>query len=583
MFKLKPDHAPFPPLYEHVERKLATVSDKGWDKVGDFVLRENKDLIPQEGMQENILKCNSNLIFACGQATSGKSFALFLSVLKGVGVQNFTSRLINVRKLDSSKGTSMFRDACVCFQDYANCEVTTGEVPTFTWPKWNNAFQMIHANFNPDTEFPLFVEYIKKVQSAQLLVDELSAMTSFKMFAYLFSRNRDSSGVTPQTICTFNPAHDHWTTEFLIHAGYIDTETWHIKPEMDGSTRYFYIKGDTPDSVIWGDSKEEVALAADIRLNKDDIAAGLSELDMVKSFTLFTGTAAGNRKLVAATKGQSVANLHNVGGKQRSVLAEAYFGPIDDEAMSVSKKMIRDIQTNPEDEDETMYGTMDVSGGNADSDDNPFIAWKGHTIVGIEFFRGDPKELVTWIDRVLEKYNIPKRNFAFDATGIGNYLRAYTEGWPITANKTAMAEFDANGNQVQMELYFNLRSQLMGKLEVALKTGAISTTLDLNMQIPYGKKGQHRRLIDVLYDESNTFRTLQKNKRIYYRSKDEYRAKFHASPNIIDTMYLRMIWDLDARPKKQPAPEIPDDAYDGFYNRYDTKIRDSRGRSAVWV
>ena len=340
---------------------------------------------------------------------------------------------------------------------------------------------------------------------------------------------------------------------------------------------FFYIQGNTPQSVVWGDSKAEVVRAANIKLNKDDIAAGMTEEDMVKSFTLLTGTAAGNRKLVAATRGQSIANLHNVGGEQRSVLAEAYFGPIDNEELNVTKQMIRDIASNPYDEDETMYGTMDVSGGNADSDDNPFIAWKGHTIVGIEFFRGDPKELVAWISQMLGKYGIPKENFAFDATGLGNYLRAYTSGWPVTANKTAMQEYDEQGNQVTFEQYFNLRSQLMSKLEVALKTGKISATIDLNMRIPYGKKGETRQLIDVLYDESNTFRTLQKNKRIYYRSKDEYRAKFHSSPNIIDTMYLRMIWDLDARPKKQPAPEIEDDAYDGLYNDY------GAGRSVVWV
>ena len=86
MFKLKPNHQPFPPLYEHVERKLATVGDKGYDKVGDYILREGVDLIPQEGMQENICKCSSNLIFACGQATSGKSFSLFLKALQGVGI-----------------------------------------------------------------------------------------------------------------------------------------------------------------------------------------------------------------------------------------------------------------------------------------------------------------------------------------------------------------------------------------------------------------------------------------------------------------------------------------------------------------
>ena len=94
------------------------------------------------------------------------------------------------------------------------------------------------------------------------------------------------------------------------------------------------------------------------------------------------------------------------------------------------------------------------------------------------------------------------------------------------------------------------------------------------MTIPYGKKGQRRRLIDVLCDESFIFRRLVKLGKIYYRSKSEFIARFHASSNIIDTMALRMVWDLDGRPKKAPSPEIPDNAYDGLYKRY------SGGRSA---
>lgn len=507
------------------------------------------------------------------------SFGIFLKGLQGVSIPNYTGRLINVRKLDSAKGTSMFRDASLVWGQFAGCEVSTGELPTFVWPEWNNSIQMIHANFNADnpSEWQDFIEYIKKQQASFIGIDEATAIRQFKMFTYIFSRNRDSSGVTPQMLLTFNPEYGHWTTEWLLCGGYINPETWHIRPEMRGKERYFYIQGNSPESVVWGDSREEVVEAAHIKLNAEDYAAGLTPASMVKSFTLLTGPATGNRKLVAATHGQSVANLHNVGGDQRAVLAEEYFGPIDNEELNVNKQMIRDLATNPYDDDETLYGTMDVSGGGVDSDDNPFIAWKGHTIVGLEFFRGDPRELVEWIAQVLQKYGIPKKNFAFDATGLGNYLRAYTEGWPVTANKTAMQEYDTEGNAVTFEQYFNLRSQLMSKLEVALKTGKISTSLDLYMTIPYGKKGMTRRLIDVLFDEINTFRTLQRNKRIYYRSKDEYRAKFHASPNIIDTMYLRMVWDLDSRPKKAPAPEIEDDAYDGLYNDY------ASGRSIIWV
>lgn len=579
MFVLKNKDAKFPPLYEHIERKLASVTDKGWDKVGDFLLRDGIDLVPQEGMQEDVCKCTSNLIFACGMATSGKSFSIFLKALQGVGMQGYSGRLINVRKLDSAKGTSMFRDATAVWGDFSNCQVTYGELPTFSWPQWNNAIQMIHANFNADNpgEWADFVEYIKKQQASFIGIDEATAIRQFKMFAYIFSRNRDSSGVEPQMLLTFNPEHNHWTTRMLLCGGYIDQETWKIKPEMDGRERYFYIQGNEPEEIVWGDTKEEVVNFANIKLNKDDIAAGLKPEDMVKSFTCFTGTASGNRKLVSATKGQSVANLHNVGGKQRAVLAEAYFGPIENEEISVTKQMIRDLPFNPISDDENLYATMDISGGNTDSDNCPLIIWKGLRIIGIEMFRGDPKQLVDWIDTKLKQYKVPVSNFAFDATGIGNYLKAFTSGWPITANKAAMQEYDEQGNPVVFEQYFNLRSQLLGKMKVLFETGKISCAVPMETRIQYGKKGETRRLDDILYDEIDLFAVTTKNKRIYYRSKDEYKSRHHHSPDLMDAITLRAVWELDARPKKKPSPEIEDDAYTGFYKSY------SRGRSAVWI
>jgi hypothetical protein len=581
MFRLKNKDAVFPPLYDHVERQLASVSDKGWDKVGDFTLREGIDLIPQVGLQEDVCRCTSNLIFACGMATSGKSFSIFLKALQGIGKPGYTGRLINVRKLDSAKGTSMFRDATAVWGDFSGCQVTYGELPTFAWPQWNNAIQMIHANFNADNpgEWAEFIEYIKKQQASFIAIDEATAIRQFKMFTYIFSRNRDSSGVTPQMLLTFNPEYEHWTTRMLLCAGYLDENTWTIKPEMDGVERYFYIQGNEPEEMVWGDSREEVVHAAHIKLNKDDIAAGLKAEDMVKSFSCFTGTAAGNRKLVSATKGQSVANLHNVGGKQRAVLAEAYFGPIENEEISVTKQMVRSLPSNPINDDENLYATMDISGGNTDSDNCPMIIWKGLRIIGIEMFRGDPKQLVEWIDAMLVKYGVPVQNFAFDATGIGNYLKAYTSGWPITANKTAMQEYDEQGNQVVFEQYFNLRSQLLGKMKVLFETGKISSALPLETRIPYGKKGETRRLEDILYDEIDLFAVTTRNKRIYYRSKDEYKSKHHHSPDLMDAITLRSVWELDARPKKQPMPEIEDDAYDDIFVDY----AGGRAGSVVWV
>lgn len=573
MFRLRNPETKFPELYPKVERKPYTSKEKGWDKVGDFLIRENIDLIPNVGLQENLIACESNLIFVCGEATSGKTFGMMQRLLRGVGRPDYTGRLINVRLTDSKKGTSMFRDAMRVWGNFAGCDVTSSESPTFTWPEWNNSIQMIHANFNADnpSEWADFQEYIKKQQAAEIDIDEATAIEQFKMFIYMFSRNRDSSGVNPCMVLAFNPKHVHWTTEFLKIAGYIGDD-WYLKPEMVGKTRYFYVKGDTPSDVIWGDSKEEVARAAKIKLNEEDIDAGLTPEDMVKAFTLFTGHASGNRKLTYATRGQSVANLHNVGATQRAVLAQGYFGPIEEEELKVTKKMIRDLTTNPENDDENMYATMDVSAGGEKSDGCPMVIWKGLKIVAIEMFKGTPKELVDWIYNKLELYNVPITNFAFDATGIGNYLKSFTSGWGITPNKSVMQEYDEQGNPVTLELYYNLRSQLLGKMKVLFEMGKISTSLDLDMHIPYGKKGGTRRIADILFDEINVFIVTTKNKKIYYRSKDEYKARFKASPDLMDAIVLRAVFELDARPKKQPSAEIDDDAYLGMYKSYNTKV-----------
>lgn len=579
MFKLVNKDAVFPPLYEHVEREKATVHSKGYDKVGDFVLRENVDLIPQEGLQENLARCMSNLIFICGEATSGKTFGMMLKALQGVGVYGYTARLINVRKIDSAKGTSMQRDGQTVWGNFSNCEVTTGELPTFSWPKWNNAIQFLHANFNADnpSEWDDFQETYKKQQSALFLCDEATALEQYKMFTYIFSRNRDSSGITPQTILAFNPKYEHWTTAFLLTAGYIGDD-WHLKPDWDGRTRYFYVKGDEPEDVLWGDTKEEVVVAAGIRLNEEDKAAGLTEADMVKSFTLFTGHASGNRKLVNATGGQSVANLHNVGATQRAILAEAYFGPALSTKSSVTKQMILDLPNNPINDDENLYATMDISGAESDSDICQMVIWKGLRIIAIESYKGDMKAIVPWIEGKLAQYGVDATRFAFDATGMGFFLKSYINANPITANKTAIQEYDEQGNPVTFEQYFNVRSQLLGKTKVLFETGQISTSLDLNTRIPFGKKGELRTLRDILFDSTDLFISTTKNKRIYFLSKNEFKARHQKnSPDLMDSICLRAFFELDARPKKQPAQEIEDDAYNGLYQNY------GAGRSVVWV
>lgn len=578
MFRLKNKDAKFPELYPKVVRKKPTVNDKGWTKIGDFTLRPKIDFAPQEGLQEKLCASEENLVFLCGDSQIGKTYGMDLNFLKGLGKIGYTARMISVRLQDSKKGGSIFRDAVEVCGNFAGCEYNSSDYPTFLWKQWNAALQLIHSNYNVDnpSEWEEFKDYAKKNQASLIQVDEATEMKAFKMFTYWFSRNRDSSGMTPQMVLSFNFEHEHWTTQFLVQGGYIG-EDWYFKPEMNGVRRYFYIAGDDVDSVIWGDTPEEVAEVANIHISQKEREVGVTIHQIVKSFLALTGETADNLELIAATKGQNIGNLHATGATQRAILRGGYAGPVDNEELNVTRQMIHDLWTNPINDDENMYATLDVSGGGEQSDNCPMIIWKGLRIVAIKMFKGDAKKLVEWIDKTLKEYDIPITNFAFDATGIGNYLKAYSGGRGVTANKSQIQEYDEFGNPVTLEQYTNTRSQLIGKTKVLFEMGKISCALDKDTILAYGKKNLQRRLIDILFDEINVFISTTKNRKIYYRHKDEYKAKFKSSPDLMDAICLRAVFELDARPKKQPAPQVPDDAYNGLYRSY------SGCERSVWI
>lgn len=558
-------------LYPKVERKLSTAKERGWDRVGGYLLRKKEehgemaDFMPQPGLQENFCACESNLIFLCGSMGMGKTYAFNLRQLYGISRPGYSGVMLSVRLQDSSKGSSIFKDANELLGTFAGCEVSSSGYPTFVWPQWNSSFRLIHSNFNVDNpqEWAAFQDYAKKVQAGFIAVDEATEIKQFKMFTFWFGRNRDASGLTPSMALSFNPDHDHWTTQMLKDAGYL-TDDWYLRKDMCGVTRYFYVKGDTPESIIWGDTPEEVAKAAGIVITAREREIGADLTTMVKSFTMFTGETADNRELMAATKGQMLGNLHAMGGSLRDVNKGAYFGPIEKNENNVSKNMITRLWENPKDEDDNMYATLDVGGGKGDS--VPLLIWRGLQMIAIEYFTGEPQELAGWIKSNLNRYGVPVEHFAYDGTGFGYWLQGLTNGISVTANKRPLQEYDEHGNPVTKDEFFNCRSQLLGKLEVALKRGDISCVIDRNKQVKFGTKNETRRFIDVLYDGVNLFIITKKNGKTYYNSKEEFKARFKYSPGELDAMSLRMVFELDTRERKQPKPVVPDDVYHSLYS-----------------
>ena len=98
-----------------------------------------------------------------------------------------------------------------------------------------------------------------------------------------------------------------------------------------------------------------------------------------------------------------------------------------------------------------------------------------------------------------------------------------------------------------------------------LKSCEISCIIPKDKPVPFGKGNQLRRFVDVLTDGIDLFRITQRNGKIYYNSKEEFKARFKYSPGELDCMLNRMVFELDTRERKQPKPVVPDNVYHSLY------------------
>jgi predicted phage terminase large subunit-like protein len=203
-------------------------------------IREEIELRPQPGPQENFLSTPADIAIYGGSAGGGKSWALLLEPLRHVNVKGF--------------GGVIFRR-------------TTGQVLNEggLWDEAGKIYPLVGAvprQTRLEYVFPLgtkvrfaHMEYEKNRldwQGAQIPFigfDELVHFTRDQFF-YMLSRNRSLCSVWPYIRATTNPDPDSWVAEFI--AWWIDQETGYAIPERGGVIRWFIRVNDT---IIWADSK----------------------------------------------------------------------------------------------------------------------------------------------------------------------------------------------------------------------------------------------------------------------------------------------------------------------------------------
>lgn len=121
---------------------------------------------------------------------------------------------------------------------------------------------------------------------------------SEKIFFYMLSRNRSTSGIKPYVRCTCNPDSESWLAKFI--QWWWDPETGYAIPERSGKIRYM---ARVQEEIVWGGSPEDVVKIAndagyDVEITRDD----------VKSVAFVPSTIFDNQVLMKADPGY-MANL----------------------------------------------------------------------------------------------------------------------------------------------------------------------------------------------------------------------------------------------------------------------------------
>lgn len=244
-------------------------------------------LEPQPGKQSMFLSTKADICLYGGGAGSGKTFALMLECLRHLNVRNFYTLFLRRTKTEAKLPGGPIDESRNIFPQFGG--EYSESMMNWKFPGGARVqFQGI--------ELEKDLEDFKGSQVPLIIFDELTGFTE-KMFNYLLSRNRSSTGVRPYIRATCNPVSEGWVRKLVDW--WIDENGYPIEARC-GVIRWFIRRG---EETHWYNSKEEAE-------------AAWGEDSMPKSFTFINATVKDNKKIDPAYE----ANLKALSRVEREAL-----------------------------------------------------------------------------------------------------------------------------------------------------------------------------------------------------------------------------------------------------------------------
>lgn len=485
---------------------------------------------------------NTNSLFMVNDfivTHNSKSFSSLMEVLKDIKKPDFHAVIVRKEKDDLQ---SLITDSYKLFSQFGTYNKSQNDM---TWNFTNGGwlkFSYYSGSFQD------FKDRFQGRQFAYICIDE-GTQCPYKKFKYLLTNNRNAAHIRNRFWITCNPDPESWVRKFIDW--WVD-EDGYIIPERDCVIRYCFMDGDTPDSIYWGNTREEVyeqcSHLIDRLWNKyrDSYEPlGYTKYDVfIKSATFIRADVSENIKLIS-TDPSYIANLAQQDEEQRMRDLEANWNwkAAGDDLIKMA-----DMEAIFENAEQEGDGIDRASADIAFTGGDNFVMWhwKGSHIKDLVVLRLDAKTLVSCIQTKLREWGVEECNFTYDLQGIGQYLKGFMpEAVPFNNQAAPMAKNKKEQEGVKY-LYKNLKSQCAWLFYRLVKDKGLSIDRGLLDRKFSGDGFKNWTLRQILQKERKMLRRDENGDDKGFNLLAKTKAKKYVghSPDFFESLIYMMIFSL---------------------------------------
>lgn len=491
-------------------------------------------IIAQRGCQEKFLASSADITIFGGSRGGSKSFSLLMESLKDIYNPYYNSILLRNEKDDL---LDLINTSYILYGQMGQYNKSISDM---TWYFKNGG--KLKFSYLADS----YDDFKKRFQGKQysfIGIDEITHC-SYEKFKYLITCNRNAYGIRNRFYGTCNPDPDSWVRKFI---------DWWIGEnglpidERDGIIRYCFMEGDSPDSIYWGNTPEEVYNQCKHIIDplwKDAYEElGFNKVTMyVKSVTFIQGRLEENIKLIASDPNYA-ANLSQQNEEQRARDLEGNwnFKATGDDLIKMSD-MDRFYRASAQIEKGIRYVSADIAfeGG----DFCVMWLWIDLHIKDVFVMRENSANTETMFMAKLNEWGVREENVIYDYWGVGQAISGHVKrAVKFTGTQKPEKQFENS--------YKNVKSQCAEMLAHCIQDGKISIEprlLDLKFS---GKKGKYQKvaLKDILMKERKCIRHKDNSNIGGFEliNKEGMIKAVGYSPDFFESLIYRMYFEINKK------------------------------------